>query len=1129
MRKITKTLVLLAAAAMAFASCSKEKETPVPTPEEGTIRVKFAADAALTKVGLTPNDGDTQFSATWDEDDQIEITSFVHGGAMKETVSAEWSSDDKCFTTLFEYEQYAEGLYDFVGVWPVGKDADKLFPAERHQNGSSYNGDYDLMKSSRASAATLTADETIVLDMVRQTSIAYFHITSELNENIVSATLTTDKPIASSNATLDYNGFKPNAETAGETSIKLIIDGEMSSSDFKLWFNVLPVQYETMSLLIETANHSFSLSKKSSGEWKAGELNKVVLTNVPAEKWAEIERPAGETNITLTMTNDAPTTYTSSDEVVTASFDANGGTAFAWNSNEEAVRLYAKGKVTVSVADGYELKSVVFNAIVNANSRGVKPTPKINDVEVAEDDISWSGSAESVVLWADGSAGNISIKTISVTYTDPNSPSEPIYKYSVMVDKNVSNGTVTVDKTSAKEGDLVTITATPSDGYGLVANSLKATNAVTGDELTIADNKFTMPAANVNVTASFYLIPTLSATSPEPYNSNLTNNGGEGYSISVTSNQKWSAAFKDGDLNAAGITLMTSAGEGDGAIVFKFNEKNLSVVEDKTTTITLSAESGSPAPIDLTITHKKLGAAISLSADQNVEASSTSASFQVSSANFEWSVLSATVNNSPVDFKEASDPSAGDYTYTVAPGEDYKATITVNFPSNAAVSETTFDKTIAVIVGMADVKTATHKITQSGETFVDPNARYYELVTEVPAILNGKYILAYGTTAYVGIGDDRLSAADGTIEISEGKILSSDATDALAIDIYGTTDNYYVLFPDGNFLSMTTDNKAIPSKSVYKLTGFTVSDNKVSITGNDGTNDRVLVNNGGKVAFYKTSSASSYILPTLYRLSGSENDVTEFKQFVVSCENEDIAVAAAGGTKTITLTCPNVAWTASQTGGATLSSVSGTGNGTITVTIPENKSETETPKYTVTVATTDTGVPSAFKSKTFTFIQSKKSSQTVKVGDVMWSETWTGAKTGQAAGNDYTPSANYGKGTTVYNDGTVIYSQSANSVYVRNDNNAGGTKPELMISSNQTWTVSGIPTGGAAKVVLTFKSNRTDGTVTCNTSGASTSGTWSNKSVTITTGGASSISLTFNAPSRNNIRIDDIEVKVDTL
>lgn len=146
------------------------------------------------------------------------------------------------------------------------------------------------------------------------------------------------------------------------------------------------------------------------------------------------------------------------------------------------------------------------------------------------------------------------------------------------------------------------------------------------------------------------------------------------------------------------------------------------------------------------------------------------------------------------------------------------------------------------------------------------------------------------------------------------------------------------------------------------------------------------------------------------------------------------------------------------------------------------------------------------------------------VGTTMWAETWTGATTATSGSNSATPSANYGKGTTVYNSGTVTYSQSANSVYVRNESTGGGTAPELLLSGNQTWTISNIPTGNATELTLTYKSNNTRSSVTCSTDGVTITG--SSKSYTITPNGAETITLVFSSTS--NTRIDDVSLTVKT-
>ena len=69
-------------------------------------------------------------------------------------------------------------------------------------------------------------------------------------------------------------------------------------------------------------------------------------------------------------------------------------------------------------------------------------------------------------------------------------------EYSVKVSTD-GNGTAMADKTSAAAGTVVTLTATPKSGY-----TFKQWQVVTG-VVTIKDNKFTMPAGNVEVKAIF--------------------------------------------------------------------------------------------------------------------------------------------------------------------------------------------------------------------------------------------------------------------------------------------------------------------------------------------------------------------------------------------------------------------------------------------------------------------------------------------------------------------------------------------------------------------------------------------------------------------------------------------------
>jgi uncharacterized repeat protein (TIGR02543 family) len=155
------------------------------------------------------------------------------------------------------------------------------------------------------------------------------------------------------------------------------------------------------------------------------------------------------------------------------------------------------------------------------------------------------------------------------------------------------------------------------------------------------------------------------------------------------------------------------------------------------------------------------------------------------------------------------------------------------------------------------------------------------------------------------------------------------------------------------------------------------------------------------------------------------------------------------------------------------------------------------------------------------------------VNTVMWGETWTDAtvSNGNSGQSDANPDDNCSttKGTTIYGAASISYTQSDNSiVYCRNENSAGGTAPELYIKSSNSWTISGIPTGGAATLSLTYATNKTP-TVTVSTTelGKTPTISGANKDKTITTDGASTITIQFS--TSENTRVDNVELRVATV
>ncbi|MCD7847723.1 MAG: hypothetical protein LUG49_06830 [Oscillospiraceae bacterium] len=103
------------------------------------------------------------------------------------------------------------------------------------------------------------------------------------------------------------------------------------------------------------------------------------------------------------------------------------------------------------------------------------------------------------------SANAVMFKGVAGSSTLPNMTITSIQIVTTEYDVTVNsqdNGIVSVDKTSAAEGDTVTLTASPADGY-----ELSEWNVTYGDDntaVTVAsDGTFTMPAGNVTVSATF--------------------------------------------------------------------------------------------------------------------------------------------------------------------------------------------------------------------------------------------------------------------------------------------------------------------------------------------------------------------------------------------------------------------------------------------------------------------------------------------------------------------------------------------------------------------------------------------------------------------------------------------------
>lgn len=94
------------------------------------------------------------------------------------------------------------------------------------------------------------------------------------------------------------------------------------------------------------------------------------------------------------------------------------------------------------------------------------------------------------------------IETDEPTIVDPTEPDEPTVDgtYSISID-SCTGGSVKASATKAAAGDTITLTATPDDSY--VFGDWYVFNTTNGTNISVKNNTFTMPAGDVQVSATF--------------------------------------------------------------------------------------------------------------------------------------------------------------------------------------------------------------------------------------------------------------------------------------------------------------------------------------------------------------------------------------------------------------------------------------------------------------------------------------------------------------------------------------------------------------------------------------------------------------------------------------------------
>lgn len=358
MKNLIKSMTLLAVAAMGLSACNEQNLTPEQVGKGELVTVHFGANSSIepaTKATLTTEDEKT-FKSAWENGDVLSVE-YYNGGTANTTgkVEAKWVDATSSFdTSLPEYT----GTWTYDAVYPApNAEGEVDFGSARVQNGNLYNSKYDLMfgeaTAENAPAGKTDDGKDVVFNMDRQTGIVYFHLTSALDEEVVSATLSVSEvsdAIASSLVmpNKEYSkGFDISIADLKDITITFEEGTAPKAKDFQLWFNVLPAEYDEMTLHVETTGHTLDMKRTVNGSdyFVAGKLYKTVAT-VPNAKWvakaAEIPVYASLADLVAAgapTTDGAQVTVTLTDEVIKT---FNGTKGINILVGEQAIQLYCK-------------------------------------------------------------------------------------------------------------------------------------------------------------------------------------------------------------------------------------------------------------------------------------------------------------------------------------------------------------------------------------------------------------------------------------------------------------------------------------------------------------------------------------------------------------------------------------------------------------------------------------------------------------------------------------------------------------------------------------------------------------------------------------------------------------------
>ena len=526
--KSFRIISLAAFSMLAFAACQQAEIAPEETPD-ATHTVTFVAGAPETKTTVTIKGSTAKFA--WTKADENRFTVYENGTAATETIGVLGEDGKMTLSATFD------------GTTPASPNYQALYNTAVSSTQTA-NDLYDETADVLVSAVLNDIDRDAVsyFSFKRESAIAKMTLKGLTDGAFVSSvTINSDKAIAGTYE-LANGSFSSTSNTITITSLSEITGGEAT-----VWFASVPVEGATFTVtatavdnnenVVATYTKTFSKTitltrgdvkgfgvkmtkdvSKTYGYQKISEVSDytpgdyIIVAHVYKEDCPKkgdfaisnelslsSDKLLGE-EVTNLIDNDVISVLDGASYKLSLSGDkdniviSNGTKTLAYKSSTDLVLDGDNKYWTLSLNEGNGGTFLLLN-----NSTAKATTKRALSFQ----SYSKNGTTKTASLkfgaYAASNMNNVDYAAIELYKYKEVTPSTP--KYSVTF-AEITGGTLSATPSKAEAGAEVTLIATPDAEYTF-NNDWTVTNAETSDAITVTDGKFTMPAANVTVSASF--------------------------------------------------------------------------------------------------------------------------------------------------------------------------------------------------------------------------------------------------------------------------------------------------------------------------------------------------------------------------------------------------------------------------------------------------------------------------------------------------------------------------------------------------------------------------------------------------------------------------------------------------